>query len=85
MPECLIVCIKCAKTHLRASVISKNLPGLYPDPTKNGGPREGKRERIGGGEKRGRGEGRVKEEERGKEGRGAPTLRCLISHLDRES
>jgi hypothetical protein len=27
---------KCAKTDLRASVISKNFPGLYPGPLKQG-------------------------------------------------
>jgi hypothetical protein len=27
---------KCAKTHLRASVISKNFPGLYPGPLLKG-------------------------------------------------
>jgi hypothetical protein len=53
------MCIKCAKTHLRASVISKNFPGLYPGlPLKRGGT-PGREKGEGIGEKR---KGRVKGE-----------------------
>ena len=52
-------CQKCAKTHLRASVIEKNFPGLYPGPLFNGlrTPRRGGRggNSKGGEEREGRG------------------------------
>jgi hypothetical protein len=55
------MCIKCAKTRLRVSVISKNFPGLYPGlPLKRGetpGREEGERigrEEEGKGERGGR-------------------------------
>jgi hypothetical protein len=83
MSECLLMCIKCAQTHLRASVISKNFPGLYPGlPLKREGLPGGEREERG----EGRGERRVKGA--GGEGKGGETsapLRCLISHPDRKS
>jgi hypothetical protein len=52
------MCIKCAKAHLRASVISKNFPGLYPDPIKKGGtPGEKGGKRRGKGKRGGEGKG----------------------------
>jgi hypothetical protein len=67
---------KCAKTHLRASVISKIFPGVTPpDPLIKGRGRggEGKRREGRGGEGRG-GKGGGRKEEGGKgrggEGRG---------------
>jgi hypothetical protein len=75
--KCNFLCQKCAKTHLRAFVASKNFPGaLPPDPQHYREGREGKgsegkekgrKERDGrggeGGQRRGKGGG-------GREGRG---------------
>jgi hypothetical protein len=76
------MCIKCAQTHLRASAISKKFPGLQLGlPLKREGlPEEEWEERGGEVERRVKGAGGE-----GNEGRGAPTLRCLISHPDRKS
>jgi hypothetical protein len=56
---------KCAKTDLRASVISKNFPGLYPRTPLNRG-RGGEEGRVG----RENGKGREEGEGRGENGRG---------------
>jgi hypothetical protein len=64
---------KCAKTHLRASVISKIFPGVTPpDPLIKGRGRggEGKRREGRGGEGRGGKGGREERRGRGGEGRG---------------
>jgi hypothetical protein len=60
------MCIKCAKTHLRASVISKNFPRLYPrPPLKTEGPPRGEM----GGKRKGKGRGKGEREEGGQDGR----------------
>jgi hypothetical protein len=57
------MCIKCAQTHLRASVISKKFPGLYPGlPLKGEGLPEEEWEGRGGG----RGEKGKRHRRRGK-------------------
>ena len=72
-----ISCPKCSKTHLRASEISKNFPGVIPpDPRFKGGPRLTRQEgeRITQGMGKGKGVGRRDKGEGGKgmgmEGRG---------------
>jgi hypothetical protein len=61
LSEYLIMRPKCVKTHVRASLISKIFPGLYPGPPlKREGPREGRA-----------GKGREGKTDQGGKGRGA--------------
>jgi hypothetical protein len=75
------MCIKCAKTHLRASVISKKFSGVIQRTPTRWEETLGVEREERGGKRRGQG----KRGGEGKGGEGSPTLRCLISHPDRKS